>query len=150
MKKFIIIIVAVVLSIVNANAQLNIRKSESSLKEIKTISAYWIWLYEDANGYYLVAKSDNQFDDNFYWLSIGSNKGECLDSIDGLISIANGSSDDDYYVEDTFGGKLHLFKTQLLGEKIVTIADTGHRYAGTAQISTIYLNKAKKWIEQNI
>lgn len=150
MKKIIIIIAAIVLSIVNANAQLNIKKSDSSMKEVKTLSVYWIWIYEDADGYYLVAKSNNQFDEKSFWLSIGSNKSECLESINGLISIANGSTDDDYYVEDTFGGKLHLFKTQSIGEKIIGIADTEHRYAGSAQISTIYLNKAKKWIEQNL
>lgn len=150
MKKIFALIAVAVLSIMNANAQLNIKKSDSTLKEIKTISPYWIWLYQDSQGYYLVVKSSNQYDEMNFWLPIGKNANECIESINGLISVANDAKSTSYYVEDTFGGKLHLFGMKGLGEKIISINDTGHRYAGNGQISTIHLNKAKKWISENL
>lgn len=150
MKKAIIIIAVAVLSIMNANAQLNIRKSENDLKQVETLSIYQLWIYQDSKGYYLAANTTNQFDENFFWLPLGSNKAECLESIDGLISIANDTDGNSYYVEDKFGEDLHLFGAKSIMGKILFISDTGHRYAGDAQISIIYLNKARKWFENNL
>lgn len=150
MKKIIITIAIAVFCAINVNAQLNITKNTPERKVVATISAYWIWIYQDTDGYYLAMKSSNRYDERFYWLSIGKDRKECLASIDGLLSIANGDYDSIYTIDDAIGGKVSAFRMKSLGEKMICITDTAHRYAGDAQLSSIYLNKAKKWINENV
>ena len=146
MKKLFIIIVAILCGI-SANAQLNITKCQKPAEQVKTISAYWIGIYQDTDNYYLVARSGNQYDENDYWLKIGSTKQECIDSINALLDIT--SDDATYTIEDAFGGSLRAYKVSSIGEKILCLEDRGHRYAGSALISSIYLKKARRWFEES-
>ena len=154
MKKFIVfIITAIILAVATsftAKAQLNINKVQDSPKQIKTIALYWTWIYQDNDGYYLVTKSDNQFDENYFWLNIGSNKEECVQSIDALISIVNSSKEDNFVIDDARGGKLYAFGTKGIASKLICLSDVGHRYAGKGLIDIMYLNKTKRWCEENI
>lgn len=134
----------------NASAQLNIVKRESALKAIYTVSLSQIWIYQDNEQYYLACISDNQFDENYFWLTIGKNKEECLASIDGLIEIAKSKKGEFFELEDTFGEKLTASSYSVMGERVVFLKDQENRYAGNGNLSILYLKKARKWIEKNI
>lgn len=154
MKKFIVFIfTAIILAVgtsFTAKAQLNIAKQSDMPKQVKTIALYWTWVYQDKEGYYLVTKSDNQFDDDWFWLPIGSTKEECIESIDGLLSITESDDDSIFTIDDARGGKLNAFKFKYLGETMVCLTDVGHRYAGKGTLAKMYLNKTKRWCEENI
>ena len=155
MKKFIItIILALATSLsFTANAQITITKSESQLKEVKTISPYWEWLYtdktEDGETQYLWAlKSTNQFDKNWFWLSLGTNKEECIASINSLIEIFDTAGKEDvYYIKDKYGETIAVSVIKAMGKQLI-FRDTNHRYAGHAQTEKIFLNKLLKYFEE--
>ena len=154
MKKFIItIILALVASLAfTANAQITVSKSDAELKEVKTIALYWQWLYTDKTPdgetqYLWALKSSNQFDKNWYWISLGTNKDECISSIKALFDIyETGGKEDVFYIKDNYGETLAVSVIKTLGKQLV-FRDTKHRYAGYAQTEKIYLNKLLQYFE---
>lgn len=154
MKKFIItIILALVASIsFTANAQITVSKSDNTLKEIKTISLYWQWLYTDKTPdgetqYLLALKSSNQFDKNWYWISLGTSKDECIASVNALLEIYNTAGKDDiFYIKDNYGETLVVSVIKTLGKQLI-FRDSAHRYAGYAQTEKMHLEKLLKYFE---
>ena len=153
MKKFIItIILALVASLsFTANAQIKVEKGERSIKEICNISLYWQWLYERTNSdggksYLLAMKSTNQFDDDFYWLDLGSTKEEALESAEALSEMLEGGKKGDVYtLLDMYGEKIVASVVSgMFGTKEIWFTDSGHRYAGHAQTEKTQIAALKK------
>lgn len=149
MKKILSVIVALVAFAGIANAQVNITKSEHSrAKQMTTLAMSWSWIYQADDLYFIVMKSDNQFDDSF-WLSLGSTKDECIETILDLIDLAKDITEDDWFNVDNGVGE--VFDVSLY--KIIGVRGLqfhGDDYAGSAYITAQNLNKALKWIESNL
>lgn len=132
-----------------ADAQISIKKKDTGkAKQMATLSMSWSWIYQADGAYYLVMKSDNQFDDSF-WLKMGSTKEECLESVTSLLDLANTIGETDRF--DINNGEGEIFDTtqyKAMGMKGLKFHGKG--YAGTAFILTTNLTKAHKWIQKNI
>ena len=150
MKRIISIIVALVALTGIANAQLTIKKSDvGKAKQLTTLSMSWSWLYQSSdNDYYIVMKSDNQFDDDF-WLRLGSNQEECVKSLLSLFDLADEIGDDDRYEIDN--GREETFTiTSYRPMGMKGLHFHGDRHAGAAYILSSNIEKALKWTQKNI
>ena len=132
-----------------ANAQLNVKKADGP-KTLTTLMPYCSYLKQDDCGYHLVTKSYNKYDEMDYWIKLGDNKTECLASLKDLTDILGGDTDAIYTIQDSMGEDIILFVVKGLFEKTIGVKDSGHRYAGNGQIDVLTLNKAKKWVEENL
>ena len=64
MKKILTLIVALVIFTGMADAQISIKKSDyKTAQQVTTLSMYWNWIYKQGETYFLVMKSDNEFDE---------------------------------------------------------------------------------------
>lgn len=149
MKKFLTIIALLVGFAWMADAQISIKKSASEKPEqMTTLSMSWSWIYRVGDTYYIVMKSDNQFDDH-YWLKIGSNKEECLESVESLRELAKTIGDTERFDVDNGEGRVfHVTKYNPLG--VTGIAFNGEGFAGQAYILVSNLNKAERWINSKL
>ena len=78
MNKIVSLLISLVTVAGIASAQISVRKSDAGKPvEMATLSMSWSWIYRIDDTYFLVMKSDNQFDDA-YWLKMGVSKEECL------------------------------------------------------------------------
>lgn len=149
MKKIIPILLALVAFAGSANAQITIKKSDVDRPEQLTIlSPMWSWLYKSNNAYYLVMKSDNQFDD-WFWLRIGETKDECLESIESLQELCKTITDKDRFEIDNGKGKQFIV-TQYKALGITGLHFDGGGYAGFGYLLPANLAKAQKWIQKNV
>ena len=133
MKKILSIIVVLVACAGIANAQISIKKSAVDRPEqLTTLSPMWSWLYKINDAYFLVMKSDNQFDD-WFWLRIGKTKEECLESIASLQDLCKTITDKDRFEIDN-GREKQYIVTQYKAMGITGLHFDGAGYAGFGYI----------------
>ena len=149
MKKILPIIIALVAFSGIANAQISIKKSDvGRARQVATLAMYWSWIYQIDSTYYLVMKSDNQFDDS-YWLRIGETKDECIGSLNSLKELAQTITDSDRFEIDN-GEHITFIATQYKSMGIKGVKFQGRGHAGIGYILPSNLDKAIKWIEKNV
>ena len=149
MKKILSILIALVAFSEITDAQISIKKSDvGKPKQMATLSMSWSWIYQADNSYFLVMKSDNQFDD-WYWLKIGNTKEACLESITALQEMMDIMEESDRYdVDNGAGETFSVTSTEELGVKKLIFH--GENYAGAGFLIAPNLTKATKWIEKNM
>lgn len=149
MKKLLSIIIALVTFAGMADAQITIKKSDTGKAErMTTLSMYWSWIYRLDDAYFLVMKSSNQFDDSF-WMNLGTNQEECMESVNALIDLAKTITDTDRYeLGNGVGDTYDVTRYNDFGAKGLRF--DGESHAGFGYIILANLNKAAKWIQTNI
>lgn len=149
MKRILTTLIALVTFAGIADAQISIKKSDvGKPKQMTTLSMSWSWIYQADDSYFLVMKSDNQFDDN-YWLKIGDTKEECLESISALQEMMDNMGETERYnVDNGMGESFSVTISRELGIKKLTF--NGESYAGAGFLIASNLSKAIKWIEKNV
>lgn len=149
MKKILSILIVLVSFAGITDAQISIKKSDVGKPiQMTTLSMSWSWIYQQDNSYFLVMKSDNQFD-NWYWLKIGNTKEACLESIAALQEMMDTMEESDRYeVDNGEGETFYVTSTTELGIKKLIFH--GKKYAGAGYLIAPNLTKATKWIEKNM
>ena len=149
MKRILSIIIALLALSWAADAQVTITKSDvGRAKQLTTLSTSWSWIYKQDDLYFIVLKSDNRFDDS-YWLSLGSTRDDCIETILDLLDLAETIEEiDNYNIDNGVGEVYDVGQYKMLGIKGLRFYGDG--YAGTAYITLPNLNKALKWIEMNL
>ena len=149
MKKILTIFLALVAFAGIADAQISIKKSDiGKPKQMTTLSMSWSWIYQADDAYYIVLKSDNQFDD-WFWLKIGDTKEACLESITALQEMTENMGDSDRYdVDNGEGETFSVTSTKEFGIKKLVFHSMHH--AGAGFLLSSNLTKAAKWIEKNL
>ena len=149
MKKFVSILIALLTFAGISDAQISIKKSETGKAEqVLTLSASWSWIYKSGDSYFIVMKSDNQFDDA-YWLKIGDTCEECEESVSSLLELANTIGESDRYdIDNGEGSTFRVTQYKAIGMKGLRF--DGEGYAGRSYILASNLNKAIKWIRKNL
>lgn len=149
MKKILSILIALVTFAWVADAQISIKKSEfEKPKQVATLQQYWAWIYQADESYYLVMKSDNQFDDSF-WLKIGTTREECEESVKSLLELCGTITDTDRFdIDNGAGETFDVTQYKAMGLKGLRFHGKGH--SGGAYILPANLNKALKWIGKNL
>lgn len=149
MRKILSILIALVTFAGIADAQISIKKSDvGKPKQMTTLSMSWSWIYQADDTYYIVMKSDNQFDDH-YWLKIGDTKEECLESLSALQEMMDNMGETERYnVDNGMGESFSVTISRELGIKKLTF--NGEFYAGAGFLLASNLTKATKWIEKNV
>lgn len=149
MKRILTTLIALVIFAGIADAQISIKKSDvGKPKQMTTLSMSWSWIYQADDSYFIVMKSDNQFDDN-YWLKIGDTKEECLESLSALREMMDNMGETERYnVDNGMGESFSVTLSRELGIKKLTF--NGESYAGAGFLLATNLSKATKWIEKNV
>lgn len=149
MKKIISIALSLVLFAGIADAQISIKKSSlETPKQMTTLTMSWSWIYQANDSYFIVMKSDNQFDESF-WLMIGESKDECLESLSSLLELADTIGETERFeIGNGMGENFTATHYKAMGTNGLKFSGQGH--AGTGYINTNNLNKAVKWIEKNV
>lgn len=149
MKKILSILIALVTFAGVADAQISVKKSDvGKPKQMATLSMYWSWIYQADDSYFLVMKSDNQFDDH-YWLKIGDTQEECQESLSALQEMMDNMGETERYdVDNGMGESFSVTLSRDLGIKKLTFH--GEKYAGSGFLLATNLTKAIKWIEKNV
>lgn len=149
MKRILTTLIFLVIFAGIADAQISIKKSDvGKPKQMTTLSMSWSWIYQADDSYFLVMKSDNQFDDH-YWLKIGDTKEECLESLSALQEMMDNMGESDRYdVDNGMGESFSVTLSRELGIKKLTF--NGGQYAGAGFLIAPNLTKAIKWIEKNV
>lgn len=149
MRKILSILIFLVTFAGIADAQITIKKSDvGKPKQMTTLSMSWSWIYQADDSYFLVMKSDNQFDDH-YWLKIGDTKEECLESLSALQEMMDNMGETERYnVDNGMGESFSVTISRELGIKKLTF--NGESYAGAGFLLASNLYKATKWIEKNV
>lgn len=149
MKRIITIIIALVTIAGAAAAQIGVKKSDvGKPKQVATLSMSWSWIYQADDSYFIVMKSDNQFDD-WYWLKIGDTKEKCLASLSALQEMMDNMGDTDRYdVDNGMGESFSVTLSREFGVKKLTFR--GKHYAGAGFLLATNITKATKWIETNV
>ena len=149
MKRILTTLIALVTIAGIADAQISIKKSDvGKPKQMTTLSMSWSWIYQADDSYFLVMKSDNQFDDH-YWLKIGDTREECLESISALQEMMDNMGETERYnVDNGMGESFSVTLSRELGIKKLTF--NGESYAGAGSLLASNLSKATKWIEKNV
>lgn len=149
MKRILTTLIALVIFAGIADAQISIKKSDvGKPKQMTTLSMSWSWIYQADDSYFLVMKSDNQFDDH-YWLKIGDTKEECLESLSALQEMMDNMGETERYnVDNGMGESFSVTLSRELGIKKLTF--NGESYAGAGFLLASNLSKAIKWIEKNV
>ncbi len=149
MKRILTTLIALVTFAGIADAQISIKKSDvGKPKQMTTLSMSWSWIYQADDSYFLVMKSDNQFD-NHYWLKIGDTREECLESLSALQEMMDNMGETERYnVDNGMGESFSVTISRELGIKKLTF--NGESYAGAGFLLASNLSKATKWIEKNV
>jgi hypothetical protein len=149
MKRILTTLIALVIFAGIADAQISIKKSDvGKPKQMTTLSMSWSWIYQADESYFLVMKSDNQFDDH-YWLKIGDTREECLESLSALQEMMDNMGETERYnVDNGMGESFSVTLSRELGIKKLTF--NGESYAGAGFLLASNLSKATKWIEKNV
>lgn len=149
MKRILTTLIVLVTFAGIADAQISIKKSDvGKPKQMTTLSMSWSWIYQADDSYFLVMKSDNQFDDH-YWLKIGDTREECLESLSALQEMMDNMGETERYnVDNGMGESFSVTLSRELGIKKLTF--NGESYAGAGFLLASNLNKATKWIEKNV
>ena len=149
MKRILTTLIVLVTFAGIADAQISIKKSDvGKPKQMTTLSMSWSWIYQADDSYFLVMKSDNQFDDN-YWLKIGETKEECLESLSALQEMMDNMGETERYnVDNGMGESFSVTLSRELGIKKLTF--NGESYAGAGFLLASNLSKATKWIEKTV
>lgn len=149
MKRYLLILLALVTFAGIADAQISIKKSDTGkAKQETTLSMSWSWIYSADNSYFIVMKSDNQFDDSF-WLKMGETQEECIETINSLLELCKTIGESDRYEIDNGAGET-FDVTQYKALGATGIRFHGDGYAGSAFLLASNLNKALKWIQKNV
>jgi len=149
MKRILTTLIALVTLAGIADAQISIKKSDvGKPKQMTTLSMSWSWIYQADDSYFLVMKSDNQFDDH-YWLKIGDTREECLESLSALLEMMDNMGETERHdVDNGMGESFSVTLSRDLGIKKLTFH--GEKYAGAGFLLATNLTKAIKWIEKNV
>lgn len=149
MKRILTTLISLVIFAGIADAQISIKKSDvGKPKQMTTLSMSWSWIYQADDSYFLVMKSDNQFDDH-YWLKIGDTREECLESLSALQEMMDNMGETERYnVDNGMGESFSVTLSRELGIKKLTF--NGESYAGAGFLLASNLSKATKWIEKNV
>jgi hypothetical protein len=149
MKRILTTLIALVTLAGIADAQISIKKSDvGKPKQMTTLSMSWSWIYQADDSYFLVMKSDNQFDDH-YWLKIGDTREECLESLSALQEMMDNMGETERYnVDNGMGESFSVTLSRELGIKKLTF--NGESYAGAGFLLASNLSKATKWIKKNV
>lgn len=149
MKRILTTLIILVTFAGIADAQISVKKSDvGKPTQMATLSMSWSWIYQADDSYFLVMKSDNQLDD-WYWLKIGDNKEECLESLSALQEMMDNMGEAERYdVDNGMGESFSVTLSKDLGIKKLTFH--GERYAGAGFLLATNLTKATKWIEKNV
>jgi hypothetical protein len=149
MKRILTTLISLVIFAGIADAQISIKKSDvGKPKQMTTLSMSWSWIYQADDSYFLVMKSDNQFDDH-YWLKIGDTREECLESLSALQEMMDNMGETERYnVDNGMGESFSVTLSRELGIKKLTF--NGESYAGAGFLIASNLSKAIKWIEKNV
>ena len=149
MKRILTTLIVLVTFAGIADAQISIKKSDvGKPKQMTTLSMSWSWIYQADDSYFLVMKSDNQFDDH-YWLKIGDTREECLESLSALQEMMDNMGETERYnVDNGMGESFSVTLSREFGIKKLTF--NGEFYAGAGFLLASNLTKATKWIEKNV
>lgn len=129
---------------VSAYAQLDVKKVDDYKSEkIMTFNPEWAWLYENSDGYYLAAKSQNQFD-SWVWLFLGDDKESALLTLQDLQAIIKDQKE--YVHVNSKGKNIILSYTTFLGSKQIWMKMDGN--CDYAPVTLSALKKAVKYLEK--
>lgn len=149
MKRLIFTIALALALCAPANAQLDIQKIGDKAEQVATLTAFWNWLYRIDDFWYLVTKTDNQFDDNI-WIMIGDTDEAALTSVYQLEQLLEEMGEKEMFEvkgRDSKSVTLSVYK-QMGARQGFQVYKKGA--AGTGYIYKGGFKKAKAALEQEI
>lgn len=121
-------------------AQLNVMGEFKNNEKIATIRAACSYLYQTSSGYEFVAKTDNMFDNLFYFF-LGENVEEAIQTTNDLLNLVENKDFENAIVTNK-DKQCHIYKLNILGRSCLVFNDDD--YAGDANISKSELKKIIK------
>jgi len=144
---FIIAIIFAVFSLItvnNAMAQLNAVEI-SKPEELMTVNLGYSWLYKTSIGYEIWAMTDNQFDEGFNAIRLGTTKEECVQSLNDLLDMCVNQTS---AVVKQGSTELVITTTKIFGGKTLIFQESDN--VGDSWISEKQIKKVIKWFENNV
>lgn len=146
-RNIIIAIIFAVFSLItvnNATAQLNAVEI-SNPEELMTINMAYSWLYKTSIGYEIWATTDNQFDEGFNAIRLGTTKDECIQSLNDLLDMCVNQKS--AVVKQGYN-ELMIRSNTIFGGKTLIFQESDN--AGDSWISERQIKKVIKWFENNV
>lgn len=143
-RNIIIVIIFAVFSLItvnNATAQLNAVEI-SKPEELMTINMAYSWLYKTSIGYEIWATTDNQFDEGFNAIRLGTTKDECIQSLNDLLDMCVNQKS--AVVKQGYD-ELMIRANTIFGGKTLIFQESDN--AGDSWISERQIKKVIKWFE---
>lgn len=146
-RNIIIAIIFAVFSLItvnNATAQLNAVEI-SKPEELMTVNTTYSWLYKTSRGYEIWARTDNEFDEGFNSINLGTTKDECLQSLDDLLDMCVNQKS---AVVKQGRKELMITSTKVFGGKTLIFQESD--MFGDSWISEKQIKKVITWFENNV
>lgn len=121
-------------------AQLNVMGEFKNKEKIATIRATYSYLYQTSSGYEFVAKTDNMFDNLFYFF-LGENVEEAIQTTTDLLNLVENKEFENAIVTNK-DEQCRISKFNMLGRSCLWFKGDG--YAGDSNISKNELKKIIK------
>lgn len=145
-RNIIIAIIFAVFSLITVNkamAQLNAVEI-SKPEELMTVNISYSWLYKTSVGYEIWAMTDNQFDEGFNAIRLGTTKDECIQSLNDLLDMCVNQKS--AVVKQGYN-ELVITANTIFGGKTLIFQESDN--AGDSWISERQIKKVIKWFEKN-
>lgn len=139
MKKFSVFICLLFVTICSF-AQLNVIGEFKDQEKIATIRATYSYLYKTSSGYEFVAKTDNRFDNLFYFF-LGENVEDAIQTTTDLLNLVENKEFENAIVTNK-DRKCCIYKLNMLGASCLMFKCDS--YAGTSNIGKNELKKIIK------
>lgn len=146
-RNIIIAIIFAVFSLItvnNAMAQLNAIEI-SKPEQLMTVNLSYSWLYKTSIGYEIWAMTDNQFDEGFNAIRLGTTKDECIQSLNDLLDMCVNQKS--AVVKQGYNELMIRYNT-IFGGKTLIFQESDN--AGDSWISERQIKKVIKWFENNV
>ena len=146
-RNIIIAIIFAVFSLIIVNkamAQLNAVEI-SKPEELMTVNISYSWLYKTSVGYEIWAMTDNQFDEGFNAIRLGTTKDECIQSLNDLLDMCVNQKS--AVVKQGYN-ELVITANTIFGGKTLIFQESDN--AGDSWISERQIKKVIKWFEKNV
>ena len=121
-------------------AQLNVMGEFKGQEKIATIRATYSYLYQTSSGYEFVAKTDNRFDNLFYFF-LGENAEDAIQTTTDLLNLVENKDFENAIVTNK-DKQCHIYKLNMLGTSCLVFKGDG--YAGESNIGKNELKKIIK------
>lgn len=121
-------------------AQLNVMSEFKNKEKIATIRATYSYLYQTSSGYEFVAKTDNMFDNLFYFF-LGENVEDAIQTTTDLLNLVENEEFENAIVTNK-DKQCRISKFNMLGRSCLWFKGDG--YAGDSNISKNELKKIIK------